>query len=48
MIGISRCESLDEIITEAPKIEEILYQRNKQQHRNDNHDLLHNDIATTA
>ena len=29
MIGISRCESLDEIITEAQKIEEILYQRNK-------------------
>ncbi|CAF5081311.1 unnamed protein product, partial [Rotaria magnacalcarata] len=48
MIGISRCESLDEIITEAQKIEEILYQRNKQQHRNDNHDLLHNDISTTA
>ncbi|CAF1505695.1 unnamed protein product, partial [Adineta steineri] len=48
MIGISRCESLDEIITEAQKIEEILYQRNKQQHRNDNHDLFHNDISTTA
>ncbi|CAF2156686.1 unnamed protein product, partial [Rotaria magnacalcarata] len=48
MIGISRCESLDEIITEAQKIEEILYQRNKQQHRNDNHDLFHNDISTTT
>ncbi|CAF3221843.1 unnamed protein product [Rotaria sp. Silwood2] len=48
MIGISRCESLDEIIIEAQKIEEILYQRNKQHHKNDNHDLLHNDISTTS
>jgi hypothetical protein len=31
MIGVSRCESLDEIIVEAQKIEEVLYQRSEQQ-----------------
>lgn len=34
MIGVSRCESLDEIILEAQKVEEILYQRSKQQRIN--------------
>ena len=36
MIGISRGESLDEIIIEAQKIEEILYQRSKQQRQHVN------------
>ncbi|CAF2775681.1 unnamed protein product [Rotaria sp. Silwood2] len=48
MIGISRCESVDDIIIEAQKIEEILYRRNKQLYRNDNHDLGHNDTPTTS
>lgn len=47
MIGISRCESLDEIILEAQKIEEILYQRNKQRHLPDYDDASHNDTSTT-
>ncbi|CAF1465673.1 unnamed protein product [Rotaria sordida] len=48
MIGISRCESLDEIILEAQKIEEILYQRNKQRQRTDYDDVVHNDTPTTT
>ncbi|CAF5068825.1 unnamed protein product [Rotaria magnacalcarata] len=48
MIGVSRCESLDEIIIEAQKIEEILYQRNKQLYRNSNQDRTENNTSTTS
>ncbi|CAF5060561.1 unnamed protein product, partial [Rotaria magnacalcarata] len=48
MIGISRCGSLDEIIIEAQKVEEILYQRNKQLHRNSNQDRPQNNTSTTS
>ncbi|CAF3343962.1 unnamed protein product [Rotaria socialis] len=48
MIGISRCGSLDEIIIEARKIEEILYQRNKQLYRNSNQDRTQNNASTTS
>ena len=46
MIGVSRCESLDEIIMEAQKVEEILYQRSKQ-HRNTNKKEMIEDVITT-
>jgi hypothetical protein len=36
MIGVSRYETLDEIIFEAQKVEEILYQRSKQQQQDNN------------
>jgi len=36
MIGVSRHETLDELIFEAQKVEEILYQRSKQQQRYNN------------
>ena len=48
MIGISRCESLDEIISEAQKAEEIFYQRNKQAYGSDYQELLHNDGSATS
>ncbi|CAF1522764.1 unnamed protein product, partial [Rotaria sp. Silwood1] len=48
MIRISRCGSFDEIIIEAQKIEEILYQRNKQLYRNSNQDRAQNNTSTTS
>jgi hypothetical protein len=36
MIGVSKCESIDEIVIEAQKIEEILYRRSKHQRQNNN------------
>ena len=47
MIGISRCESLDEIIIEAQKVEEILYQRNKQSNRNNYNEILNDNVQAT-
>jgi hypothetical protein len=35
MIGVSRCGSVDELIHEAQRVEEILYQRSKQQRSTD-------------
>ena len=35
MVEISGCESLDEIISKAQRVEEILYQRNKLTYRRD-------------
>ena len=46
MIGISRCESLEEIIIEAQKVEEILYQRSKQ-NRNNFNDLANDNTSAT-
>ncbi len=51
MIGVSRCGSLDEIIVEAQKIEEILYQRSKQQRQANNikqETLPYNTTATSV
>ena len=45
MIGISQCRSVDEVITEAQKIEEILYQRNKHEYTSANHDLSQNTVS---
>ncbi len=36
MIGVSRYETLDELIFEAQKVEEILYQQSKQQQQYNN------------
>ncbi|CAF1515182.1 unnamed protein product [Adineta ricciae] len=46
MIGISRCESLDGIIMEAQKIEEILYQRSKQHRDTHKKELIEQMITT--
>lgn len=43
MIGASRCSSLDEIMIEAQKIEEILYQRNKRNNNALKHTTYAND-----
>ena len=45
MIGISRCRSVDEIIMEAQKIEEILYQRNKHEYTSANHELSQHNVS---
>jgi hypothetical protein len=49
MIGVSRCESVDEIISEAQRVEEILYQRAKQGRSNDytSDDMQGNFLSTT-
>jgi hypothetical protein len=36
MIGVSKCESIDEIVIKAQKIEEILYRRSNHQRQNNN------------
>lgn len=46
MIGISRCRSVVEIITEAQKIEEILYQRNKHVYIGGNDGPSQNNLST--
>ena len=48
MVGISRCESLDEIISEAQRVEEILYQRNKLTYRSDYHNSQQNDRSAIS
>ena len=46
MIGISQCRSVDEVITEAQQMEEILYQRNKHEYTSANHELSQNNAST--
>lgn len=48
MIGVSRCGSLDEIIAEAQKVEEILYQRNRQHYKRAVQDPFGRNISTSV
>jgi hypothetical protein len=52
MIGVSRCDTLDEIVFGAQKVEEILYQRSRQQQQQYNNTKQelphHNSMATSA